>query len=106
MSAEKQRRLSPSPDRALFEAAAEAERLFSEWRAAYEREDSKEEELLRHASLPWFQFIADTPATTIEGALLKLKLLADELASGTSERQLPMLNDAIRVIESEMTLEL
>ena len=90
------------PDRALFEAAAEAEHLHQQWVAAMESGNSEQERFLCGASLPWLEKIAGTPAATIEGALLKLRLVADVIEGGSSDRDLPMLMDAIAVIEREM----
>lgn len=91
--------VADSLDLPLFQAAAEAEHLHKEWATAFEAGDRKTEEFLRGSSVTWLEKIAATPAQTIEGALLKLRLVAEIIEGGTSDRDLPMLTDAIAVIE-------
>jgi hypothetical protein len=89
-----------SPDYPLFEAAAEALSIVALRSAARNTGDRATWKELRGRQNPFLGFVSRTPAVTLDGAALKLRLLIHAAETGAqSSRDLRMVRDALAVVE-------
>ena len=89
-----------SPDYPLFQAAAEALSIVALRSAAKMAGDRATWKELRGRQNPLLGFVSKTPAATLEGAALKLRLVIHAAETGAqSSRDLRMVRDALAVVE-------
>jgi hypothetical protein len=94
---------STSPDYPLFQAAEEALSIIALRTAARHTEDRATWKELRGRQNPFLGFVSRTPAATLDGAALKLRLVIHAAETGTqSSRDLRMVRDALAVVERAM----
>ena len=92
---------STGPDRALFDSAAEEERLRDQWRIVSDAGDEQLADHINGRMRRLHQFIANTPAKMLSGALLKLRRLgAWDSSSGVWDMEL--LQDVAAVMERKI----
>jgi hypothetical protein len=88
-----------SPDYPLFQAAGEALSIVALRSAAKVAGDRATWKELRGRQNPLLVFVSKTPAATLEGAALKLRLVIHAAETGAqSSRDLRMVRDALAVI--------
>jgi hypothetical protein len=92
-----------SPDYPLFEAAAQALSIIALRVAARHAGDRATWKELRSRQNPFLGFVSRTPAATLDGAALKLRLVIHTAETGAqSSRDLRMVRDALAVVERVM----
>ena len=89
-----------SPDYPLFQAAEEALSILALRAAAKYAGDRATWKELRGRQNPFLGFVSRTPAATLDGAALKLRLVIHAAETGAqSSRDLRMVRDALAVVE-------
>jgi hypothetical protein len=85
------------PDRALFDAVAEMEAAFEEWQKTGAKDEGFDS--LDAIEARCYQFIADTPAQTLEGVLLKLRVAADAFSANRPGEPQALVMSALAAVE-------
>jgi hypothetical protein len=92
-----------SPDYPLFEAGAQALSIIALRVSARHAGDRATWKELRSRQNPFLGFVSRTPAATLDGAALKLRLMIHAAETGAqSSRDLQMVRDALAVVEREI----